>query len=147
MGPSPHDKPIGCITGAHTGTGCEAARPPAQRGLVVLRRARDPQWGAEAATTLRGAGIGTRPMRLGGTDAQTNRAAVHPVERAYGTLDVLGNHAGVALDRGVPPSAVPAAGLRRTSEATVWGPVAGIHDCLLLLKRSAAGRMVHVSSA
>jgi NAD(P)-dependent dehydrogenase (short-subunit alcohol dehydrogenase family) len=60
---------------------------------------------------------------------------------------VLGNHAGIALDRGMPPSAVPAAGLRRTSETTVWGPVAGIHACLPLLKRSAAGRMVHVSSA
>jgi NAD(P)-dependent dehydrogenase (short-subunit alcohol dehydrogenase family) len=146
MVPSPHDKKIAFITGANKGIGFEVARQLGQRGLVVILGARDPQRGADAAMTLWGEGIDARPIRLDVTDAQTIRAAVHEVEQAFDPLDVLVNNAGVALDRGMPPSAVPAEVLRRTCETNVFGPVAVIHAFLPLLKRSAAGRIVNVSS-
>jgi NAD(P)-dependent dehydrogenase (short-subunit alcohol dehydrogenase family) len=68
------------------------------------------------------------------------------VERAFGRLDVLVNNAGVALDRGMPPSAVPLDVLRRTYETNVFGPVAVIQAFLPLLKQAAAGRIVNVST-
>jgi NAD(P)-dependent dehydrogenase (short-subunit alcohol dehydrogenase family) len=114
--------------------------------MVVMLGARDAQRGADAAATLRSEGIDARPVRLDVTDAQTIRAAVQEVERAFGRLDVLVNNAGVALDRGMPPSAVPAEVLRRTYETNVFGPITVIQAFLLLLKQSTAGRIVNMSS-
>jgi NAD(P)-dependent dehydrogenase (short-subunit alcohol dehydrogenase family) len=141
-----NDQTIAFITGANKGIGFEVARQLGQRGLVVLLGARDPQRGTDAATTLQGEGIDAHSMRLDVTDRQTIRAAVHEVEQAFGKLDVLVNNAGIALDRGMLPSEVPAEVLRRTYETNVFDPIAVIQAFLPLLKRSAAGRIVNVSS-
>ena len=114
------------ITGANRGIGFEVARQLGRRGMAVIIGARDPQRGADAATTLRGEGIDAHHVRLDVTDEHTIRAAVQEVERAFGRLDVLVNNAGVALDRGMPPSEVPLDVLRRTYETNVFGPVAVI---------------------
>jgi NAD(P)-dependent dehydrogenase (short-subunit alcohol dehydrogenase family) len=137
---------IALITGANRGIGFEVARQLGRQGRVVLIGARDPQQGAEAATRLRGEGIDARPMRLDVTDAQTISAAVCEVGRAFGRLDALINNAGVALDRGMRASEVPADVLRQTYETNVFGPIALIQAFLPLLKQSAAGRIVNVSS-
>jgi NAD(P)-dependent dehydrogenase (short-subunit alcohol dehydrogenase family) len=114
--------------------------------MAVILGARDPQRGADAATTLSGEGIDAHHVRLDVTDEHTIRAAMQEVERAFGRLDVLVNNAGVALDRGMPPSAVPLDVLRRTYETNVFGPVAVIQAFLPLLKQAAAGRIVNVST-
>ncbi len=143
---SPNSKKIAFITGANKGIGFEVARQLGRHGMAVIIGARDPQQGAAAATTLRGEGIDARSVQLDVTDERTTRAAVHEVEQALGRLDVLVNNAGVALDRGMPPSEVPADVLRRTYETNVFGPVAVIQAFLRLLKQSEAGRIVNVSS-
>jgi NAD(P)-dependent dehydrogenase (short-subunit alcohol dehydrogenase family) len=142
----PNGKMIAFITGANKGIGFEVARQLGRRGMAVILGTRDPQQGAEAATTLRGEGIDARPVRLDVTDEHIIRAAVREVERAFGKLDVLVNNAGVALDRGMQPSEVPLDMLRRTYETNVFGPVAVIQAFLPLLKQSEAGRIVNVSS-
>jgi NAD(P)-dependent dehydrogenase (short-subunit alcohol dehydrogenase family) len=143
---SPNGKKVAFITGANRGIGFEVARQLGRYGMVVMLGARDPQRGTDAAATLRRESIDARPVRLDVTDAQTIRVAVQEVEWAFGRLDVLVNNAGVALDRGIPPSAVPAEVLRRTYETNVFGPITVIQAFLPLLKQSAAGRIVNVSS-
>jgi NAD(P)-dependent dehydrogenase (short-subunit alcohol dehydrogenase family) len=115
--------------------------------MAVMIGARDPQRGTEAATTLSGDGIDAHQVRLDVTDEHTIHAAVQEVGRAFGRLDVLVNNAGVALDRGMPPSEVPLDVLRRTYETNVFGPVAVIQAFLPLLRQSEAGRIVNVSTA
>jgi NAD(P)-dependent dehydrogenase (short-subunit alcohol dehydrogenase family) len=123
MIPSRNGKNIAFITGANRGIGFEVARQLGRHGMAVILGARNPQQGADAATTLRGEGIDARPVRLDVTDEHTMRAAVHEVERAFGRLDVLVNNAGIALHRGMPPSEVPADVLRRPYETNVFHPV------------------------
>jgi NAD(P)-dependent dehydrogenase (short-subunit alcohol dehydrogenase family) len=137
---------VALITGANRGIGLEIARQLGSLGFTVLVGARDGGRGAEAADLLRREGLHACPVVLDVTDPETIRRAVREVEREFGRLDVLINNAGVALDRGMRPSEVPAAVLRATYETNVFGPVAVLQAFLPLLRKSEAGRVVNASS-
>lgn len=137
---------VALITGANRGIGFEIARQLGLLGLAVLIGARDSGRGAEAAARLRKEGLDARAIVLDVTDPETIGAAVREVEREFGKLDVLINNAGVALDRGMKPSEVPLAMLRRTYETNVFGPLAVLQAFLPLLRKSEAGRVVNASS-
>ncbi|MDF2770621.1 MAG: short chain dehydrogenase [Geminicoccaceae bacterium] len=144
---SSHAKRVALITGANRGIGFEIARQLGQHGLTVLVGARDDCRGAHAAARLVADGIDARPITLDVTDAASIAAAAAVVDDAYGLLDVLVNNAGVRLDNGLEPSAVPLEMLRATYETNVVAPVAVIQAFLPLLRRSPAGRIVNATSA
>lgn len=142
-----NNKRIALITGANKGIGFEIARQLGKdHGMTVLLGARDETRGREAAEKLTALGVDARPIRLDVTKPASVEAARTEIEREFdGRLDVLVNNAGVALDWS-PPSETDLEKFKTTHETNVFGPLLLTTSMLPLLKRSAAGRVVNVSS-
>lgn len=138
---------IALITGANKGIGFETARQLGRQGITVLLGSRDAQRGAEAAARLKTEGIDARSVALVVTDDASIRAAAEWVGQEFGLLDILVNNAGVldyATETG--PSTVTQASLRATFDTNFFGLVAVTQAFLPLLKKSASGRIVNLSS-
>ncbi|ADD41460.1 SDR family oxidoreductase [Stackebrandtia nassauensis] len=139
---------IALITGANKGIGLEIARGLGTAGLTVLIGARSTERGETAAETLRGEGIDARFCQLEVTDADSIAAAAKRIDAEHGRLDVLVNNAGITRV-GEPvwsTSGLTVAAARGVLEVNVLG-VLGVTNALLpLLRRSAAARVVNVSS-
>jgi NAD(P)-dependent dehydrogenase (short-subunit alcohol dehydrogenase family) len=133
---------IALVTGANKGIGFATVRRLADRGWTVLLGARDAERGAAAAETLHG-DVTVLPLDV--TSDESVAAAVKEVESRYGRLDVLVNNAGIigppvaALDTGAEE-------LLACYATNVFGPVRMTRAFLPLLRRSAAPRIVMVSS-
>ncbi|WP_028924675.1 SDR family NAD(P)-dependent oxidoreductase [Pseudonocardia acaciae] len=129
---------IALVTGANKGIGKEIARRLAAAGLTVHVGCRDAARGERAATEIGG---NARPLVLDVTDAGSVAEAAGTVER----LDILVNNAGIMVDTA---SAVDAdlASFRRTYETNLFGVLAVTNAFLPALRRSAAPRIVNVSS-
>ena len=140
---------IALVTGANKGIGFEIARGLGAAGATVLIGARDEGRGAAAAETLQGEGLDTRFVRLDVTDENSISDAAKLMEADFGRLDVLVNNAGIVSEdgvRGTPPSGVSLAAVREVYETNVFGVIAVTNAMLPLLRRSAAGRIVNMSS-
>ncbi|WP_214319741.1 SDR family oxidoreductase [Nonomuraea sediminis] len=130
------------ITGANKGIGFEIARLLGEQGITAIVGARDEQRGKEAAASL-----GQPYVRLDVTDADSVRAAAKWIEQEYGALDILVNNAGITGGYRDPvPSATPVEAFREVFETNVFGVVAVTQAMLPLLRRSAAGRIVNMTS-
>ncbi|MDR0346099.1 MAG: SDR family NAD(P)-dependent oxidoreductase [Nocardiopsaceae bacterium] len=141
---------IALVTGAGKGLGWETSRRLGALGMTVFAGARDPQRGREAAETLRAGGADARFVPLDVTSERSVRQARDVIDASCGRLDVLVNNAGVSPEqepgiRGVP-TAVPAGLLRQTYEVNVFGVATVTRLMLPLLLRSAAARIVNVST-
>jgi NAD(P)-dependent dehydrogenase (short-subunit alcohol dehydrogenase family) len=144
---APDEARIALVTGANKGIGRAIASRLAELGMTVLVAARDPSRGAETATGLRSTGGDAYPLTLDVTDPAGIAAAAAEVADRFGRLDVLVNNAGVAGDRaGQRPGAVDLAAVRAVFETNLFGVIAVTEALLPLLRRSAAGRIVNVSS-
>jgi len=139
---------IALVTGGNKGLGAETARRLGELGLTVIIGSRDPGRGQAAAAELRAAGAAVRVVTLDVTDQWTLDEAARTVGAEFGRLDVLVNNAGVSLEQDRPaPSELRVDVLRRIYETNVFGVAAATNAFLPLLRRSAAGRIVNVSSA
>lgn len=145
---------VALVTGANKGIGRAVAEQLAARGMRVLVGARDARRGEEAAAALRALGGEVLAVPLDVTDAATvDRAAAFVGER-FGRLDVLVNNAGIsgsgivtptdAVDQ--VPSTVDLDMVRRVFETNVFGVIAVTNAMLPWLRRSAAPRIVNVTS-
>ena len=137
---------IALVTGANKGIGYEIARGLGATGATVLIGARSATRGVAAAGKLAAEGITAVPVQLDVTDPVSVSAAAARIEREYGRLDVLVNNAGVLLEAGQSPSRTPVALLERTFATNVYAVVAVTNALLPLIRRSAAGRIVNMSS-
>ncbi|MCT2588417.1 SDR family oxidoreductase [Streptomyces sp. N2-109] len=137
---------IALITGANKGLGFEIARQLGQAGAVVLLGARDQGRGERAADALRESGLPAEALRIDVTDGVSIAAAARRIEERYGRLDVLVNNAGITGGFQGPPSEVTPDQLREVYDTNVLGVVAVTNAVLPLLRRSAAGRIVNMSS-
>jgi NAD(P)-dependent dehydrogenase (short-subunit alcohol dehydrogenase family) len=141
------DAKIALVTGANKGIGRAIAYRLADLGMTVLVAARDPGRGAEAAAALRSTGGDAYPLTLDVTDPAGAAAAATEVADRFGRLDVLVNNAGIAGDRaGQLPGAVDLAAVREVFETNLLGVITVTEALLPLLRQSAAGRIVNVSS-
>ncbi|WP_141579089.1 SDR family oxidoreductase [Actinomadura sp. WMMA1423] len=140
------DGKIALITGANKGIGFAAARRLGERGVVVLVGARDETRGKEAASALADDGITAVPLRIDVTDPDGVAGAAREIERRYGRLDILVNNAGTAGGFTGAPGQASAADLREVYETNVFGVVTVTRAMLPLLRLSAAGRIVNLSS-
>lgn len=137
---------IALITGANKGIGFGVARELAQRDVFVLIGARDETRGREAVDTLLAQGLPVAFVQVDVTDDESIANAAREVDERYGRLDVLINNAGISGDVAGSPSEITRARMRRVYETNVFGVVAVTNALLPLLRKSAAGRIVNVSS-
>jgi len=79
-------------------------------------------------------------------DPASIRAAGDEVERTHGRLDVLVNNAGVLLDHGTRTADLPLDAFEETMRVNVRGALLVIQRFLPLMRRSARGRIVNMSS-
>ncbi len=138
------DNTTALITGANKGLGYETARRLAELGLSVLVGARDPQRGKDAVARLREGGADAHLVKLDLTDESSIAAAARDVTQRFGRLDVLVNNAGIG--GGQLPSRQDLRTMRSLFETNVYGTIAVTQAFLPLLERSAAGRIVNVST-
>jgi NAD(P)-dependent dehydrogenase (short-subunit alcohol dehydrogenase family) len=137
---------VALVTGANKGIGFQAARQLAERGLTVVVGARDPGRGRAAADEMRATGADAHPVTLDVTDPATVRQAAQWIAERFGRLDVLVNNAGAAEHPGHRPSAADLDMVRGVFETNVFGVLTVTNALLPLLHRSAAPRIVNVSS-
>ena len=115
---------------------------------MVYLGARDKNRGEEAAATLTGEGLTVKPLLLDVTDAASIAAAVSVVEQEQGKLDVLVNNAGIAGGGGwsTKPSENSLADVRMVFDTNFFGAIVMKQAFIPLLHKSAAGRIVNLSS-
>ena len=141
------DMTVALVTGANKGIGRAVAEGLAGLGMTVLIGSRDPERGEEAAKALRAVGGDARALGLDVTDAETISAAAAWIDAEFGRLDVLVNNAGISGGRERQrPGAVELDAVRAVFETNVFGVIVVTEAMLPLLRRSAAGRIVNVSS-
>jgi NAD(P)-dependent dehydrogenase (short-subunit alcohol dehydrogenase family) len=139
---------IALVTGANRGLGLETARQLGKTGAKVIVAARDRSGGDQAAQLLRSEQIDAEPVVLDVTSPASVQAAAREVEQRNRRLDILVNNAGIL------PEATHTGGnwpldlelFKQTFETNLFGPVSVVQKFLPLLRRSAAGRIVNVST-
>jgi NAD(P)-dependent dehydrogenase (short-subunit alcohol dehydrogenase family) len=136
------DSTIALVTGANKGIGATVVRRLAALGWTVLLGARDPERGAQAARTIEGDVV---VLGLDVTSDESVAAAAKEVAERYGRLDVLVNNAGITGAH-VDPLETGPAELLACYDTNVFGPVRMTRAFVPLLRRSAAPRIVMVSS-
>lgn len=142
-----NDKRIILITGANKGIGFETARQLGQAGHHVLLAARDSNKAEEAAARLRKEGLDVAPITLDVNDGASIERAAKQIGERHGKLDTLINNAGIAIEPwGAVTSEVPLATWRTIFETNLFGLVAVTQAMLPLIRKSAAGRIVNLSS-
>ena len=141
------NKTIALVTGANKGIGLAIARQLGERQFALWLGCRDAERGEAAAAGLRDAGMDARTITLDVTDHDSvARAAVRLGEEA-GVLDVLVNNAGISVG-GPPPGVTEEAidDVRAMFEVNTLGPLRVTQALLPLLRKSAAPRIVMMSS-
>ena len=131
---------ITLITGGNKGLGRESARRLIELGHTVYIGARDAGRGQAAAEEL-----GAKLLLLDVTDDASVDAAAAALTQKEGHLDVLINNAGIS-GLGLTTEGSTADDMRHIYETNVFGIVRVTHAFLPLLRASAAGVIVNVSS-
>lgn len=135
------------VTGANKGIGYEIARGLGALGWSVGVGARDEKRRAAAVERLCADGVDAFGVPLDVTDDASVSAAARLIEERSGRLDVLVNNA--AITGGMPqePTRVDPATVLTVVETNVIGVIRVTNAMLPLLRRSAAPRIVNMSSS
>jgi NAD(P)-dependent dehydrogenase (short-subunit alcohol dehydrogenase family) len=137
--------PVAVVTGANRGIGLEVCRQLAERGYTVVLAARDAAKGAEAAARIASAGE-VVAQRMDVTDAASVEEVRDWLGERFGRLDVLVNNAAINYDNQERAVSVDLGSVERTLETNLLGAWRATQLLLPLLRRSAHGRIVNVSS-
>ncbi len=147
-----NDTMIALVTGANKGIGREIAAQLAALGHTVVIGARQAELGEKAAAELRATGADVTSVVLDVTDPASAAAAATEVDARYGRLDALVNNAGVSRAPGGDPAgqrprSADVDAIRHIFDTNVFGVITVTNALLPLLGRSAAPRIVNVSSS
>jgi NAD(P)-dependent dehydrogenase (short-subunit alcohol dehydrogenase family) len=137
---------IALITGANKGIGFETARQLGQQGIHLLVGARDRARGEEAVQKLAALSVQATFVELDVTDEKSISRAAQSLAETFARLDILSNNAGISGGNANIPSDTTLSVMRTVYDTNVFGVVAVTKAMLPLLRKSAAGRSVHVSS-
>ncbi|MGC4892011.1 SDR family oxidoreductase [Micromonospora sp. DT227] len=137
---------IALVTGANKGIGYEIAAGLGALGWRVGVGARDGQRREAAVAKLRAAGVDAFGVPLDVTDDASVTAAARLLAEQVGGLDVLVNNAGVTGGMPQQPGGADVATVRAAVEVNVIGVIRVTEAMLPLLRRSAAPRIVNMSS-
>ena len=143
--PAPKDR-IALVTGANKGIGFEIARQLGKGGHPILIGARDRDRGLAAAAVLKSEGFAVRYVQIDLTELTTITAAAAGIKAQEGRLDILVNNAGITSSGDGSPGVASLEAVRRTFDTNFFGTLAVIQAMLPLLKRSASGHIVNLSS-
>ena len=137
------------VTGSSSGFGAAIVRTLALAGHSVFAGIRDPSGrGAGAAATLRAwaqeRGVAVLVVPLDGTDEASVTGSARLVAEAAGGLDVVVNNAGVAAAGLMETFSASAA--QRVFDVNVFGPLRVLRAFLPLVRGSAEGLVVYLSS-
>ena len=135
------------VTGANKGIGYEIAAGLGALGWKVGVGARDAGRREAAVASLRAAGADAFGVPLDVTDDASVSAAADAIQEQAGRLAVLVNNAAITGGPGQMPTTVDLAVLRTVLETNVFGPIRVTNAMLPMLRRSAAPRIVNVSSS
>ena len=140
-------KKVALVTGANKGIGFEISRNLASAGCTVLLGARDVGRGQQAVQQLALAGLDdVYVIEIDVTKQETISAAARVIEERYGRLDVLLNNAGVNLRGDGLPGAADVGVVQEILDTNFFGALRVAQTMLPLLRKSAAGRIVNISS-
>jgi NAD(P)-dependent dehydrogenase (short-subunit alcohol dehydrogenase family) len=145
-GSSAVENRIALVTGANKGIGLEVARQLANAGCTVWLGARDAERGEAAERALKAQGVVVHFQPLDVTSEESVTTAVKRIKIESERLDILINNAGVAFDSNIAPSQVGMDMIRSTFEVNFFGCIRVTQAFLPLLRKSAAARIVMVSS-
>jgi NAD(P)-dependent dehydrogenase (short-subunit alcohol dehydrogenase family) len=139
---------VALVTGAgrREGIGFAVCRQLAEQGMIVLLTARDQTRAAAIAQPLLEAGLDIRPYALDVTDSASVEQLAVVLAREFGRLDVLVNNAAAVADWLETASSADLNAARTTLDANLFGPWRVTQVLLPLLRTSAHGRIVNVSS-
>jgi NAD(P)-dependent dehydrogenase (short-subunit alcohol dehydrogenase family) len=143
---------IALVTGGNKGIGREIAAQLAALGHTVVIGARTLERGETAAAELRSGGGDVSAVALDVTDAASVAAAAATIDAKFGRLDALINNAGISHKPGADfagqmPGSADLDHIRYVFETNVFGVITVTDAFLPLLRRSAAPRIVNVSSS
>jgi NAD(P)-dependent dehydrogenase (short-subunit alcohol dehydrogenase family) len=139
---------VAVVTGGNRGIGREICRQLADLGLHVVLTARDEARAKEAARELVAEGRGfVVGARLDVRDAESVRAAFASIARSHGSVDVLVNNAGVAIDgSGHRPSAPDFSRLEKTLDTNLYGAWRCAAAAVPFMLERGYGRIVNLST-
>jgi NAD(P)-dependent dehydrogenase (short-subunit alcohol dehydrogenase family) len=143
---------IAFITGGNRGLGFQTALQLKDADTKVIIGSRDLGQGEKAVEKLRAAGVDADVLQFDITKPADAKAAYDYFNSKYGRLDILVNNAGIAA--GVFPGTGPEHSatqvesdlLHKVFETNFFAQVALTNALLPLLRKSAAGRIVNLSS-
>jgi len=142
-------KKVALITGANRGIGFETAKQLGEKGVTVVLGSRKLSDAEAAAAKLNAQGIDAYGVQLDVTKAADRAAATKYLDQKFGKLDILINNAGVASGHDFGTNSTTKTTdeeLRNVYETNVFSVVSLTQDLLPLIRKSAAGRIVNLSS-
>lgn len=140
------NKRIALVTGGNKGIGLEIARQLAQAGVQVIIGARDAGRARAAVDGLAAEGLAATSVHIDLDDWSSAEAAAARLETDHGRLDILVNNAGIFDFGDAAPGKASLPAVRRVMETNFIGTLAVTQAMLPLLRKSAAGRIVNLSS-
>ena len=146
--PDPSNRRVAVVTGGNRGIGLEICRQLSRLGLRVVLTARNEAGAKEAAAELDGQGPGpVFGVRLDVSDDDSVTSTFAGIARQHGSVDVLVNNAGIAIDG---PAHRPSAPDLRRVEETLATNLYGAWRCCAaavpLMRERGYGRIVNLSS-
>ena len=139
------EKRIALVTGANKGIGFEVARQLARKSFHVFLGARDEKAGRAAEEKLRKEGEVTF-LKIDIADKANIKRAAEEFSRQADHLDTLVNNAGILLDDDKDLLTITPEIFETTLRTNTLGPLLVSQAFVPLLKKSAAPRIVNVSS-
>lgn len=139
---------VAVVTGGNRGIGLEICRQLAQHGLHVVLTARDEARAKDAAAELVAQGAGfVVGARLDVGIEKSVRTAFARVARSHGSIGVLVNNAGVAIDgRGHRPSAPDFSRVEKTLDTNLYGAWRCAAAAVPFMLERGYGRIVNLST-
>lgn len=138
---------IALVTGANKGIGLEIARQLAHDGVAVIIGARNVERGNATVAALAVEGLEATFVKIDIVEEASIAAAAAMISDKHGRLDILVNNAGIVDWTDGIPSRASLQAVRRVFETNFFGTLAVTQAMLPLLRKSAAARIVNISSA
>lgn len=140
---------IAFISGANRGIGFETAKNLASLGITVVIGARDMTKGETAAKQLQALGYKVEAIHYDADQAESADSVFEHLNKHYGKLDILVNNAGINQEQLMGSnnsSTVSSEILQQTFHSNLFAVIELTQKLLPLVKKSAAGRIVNLSS-
>ena len=141
-----NEQKMALVTGANKGIGLEVARQLGKAGWIVLLGARDPERGRAAESKLKAERLDARFVELDVIEARTISLAASKIREEFGRLDVLVNNAGIVDAHDGLASTASVEAVARVMGTNFFGTVAVTQAMVPLIRKSAAGKIINVSS-